>query len=219
MTQNSWHTVRPGECVASIADARGHFWQTVWHDARNQELRERRKNPNTLSPGDRVWVPPLDERKESVATGQVHRFKRLGVPSRLRLRLLERGEALASLPYRLEVAGRVVEGTTDPDGWVVAAVPPQALVALLIVQTADGPREFELQVGHLDPSDEISGVQQRLLNLGFPCPQSGTLDDPTRDAIALFQQREGLAPTGEVDSDLLARLARAHDEGTARSAP
>lgn len=56
-------TVEPGDSMASIADQTGHYWQTIWDDPANQDLKKTRENPETLLAGDKVTVPSLREKK------------------------------------------------------------------------------------------------------------------------------------------------------------
>ena len=79
------YTVKQGDCISSIAQKHGLFWDKVWNHPKNANLQERRKDPNVLSPGDVVFVPDKDEKEESGATEQRHRFKRKGVPEKLRI--------------------------------------------------------------------------------------------------------------------------------------
>ena len=82
-------TIRAGQCLTSIADARGLFWQTIWNHAGNAELKRLRKDPNILKPGDVVFVPDRQRKQEAGATEQRHRFRLKGVPVKLRLRLMK----------------------------------------------------------------------------------------------------------------------------------
>lgn len=83
------HTVRQGECISSIAFERGFFWETVWKHPENSKLKQERKDPNVLKPGDEVFVPEKEEKQESCPCEKRHRFRKKGVPAILRLRLME----------------------------------------------------------------------------------------------------------------------------------
>lgn len=82
------YLVRQGDCIASIAAAHGFFWKTIWEHADNASLRQARGNGHILLPGDRLAIPALSPKEESCAAAQHHRFRRLGVPSKLRIRVV-----------------------------------------------------------------------------------------------------------------------------------
>lgn len=140
------HEVRHGECINSIAQQSGHHWETIWNDGGNSDLKSKRKNPDVLFPGDKVFVPPLDETPESGATEKRHRFRLKG-GVQLILRVLKEGhddrvhaldpdknkpweyndapkddqkapkdQAEANQRYKLDVEGTLYEGTTDGEG-------------------------------------------------------------------------------------------------------
>jgi peptidoglycan hydrolase-like protein with peptidoglycan-binding domain len=49
---------------------------------------------------------------------------------------------------------------------------------------------FELKLGHLDPYDTISGLQQRLNNLGFACGDpTGEMNEGTKLAMRSFMAK------------------------------
>jgi len=64
----------------------------------------------------------------------------------------------------------------------------------------EGEETYELQLGHLDPHDSPSGIQQRLRALGF---YFGAVDEEigpqTQAAIRRFQTKQGLEVSGEAD--------------------
>ncbi len=239
------HPVRQGDSVESIAYRTGHFWEKVWNHGDNAELRKRRKNPNVLMPGDRVFVPPIEQKSEDLATSKTHRFRRKGVPSRLRIRFLRDGEPRKSEAYVIEIDGEERHGTTDGDGFLDEPVSPvarRAIVRFEAQQPEDPERDsdpatggdvvmgepatereegetngerpqevFAFRLGHLDPSDEVTGAQGRLRNLGFDLEVDGELGPRTRDALATFQDAHGLDPTGELDDATQSKLAEAAD--------
>jgi N-acetylmuramoyl-L-alanine amidase len=66
-------------------------------------------------------------------------------------------------------------------------------------------------LGDLDPVQEVSGVQGRLNNLGFPCgPVDGVLGSMTQAALRAFQAHVGIDPSGEVDTQTRERLVAEH---------
>jgi N-acetylmuramoyl-L-alanine amidase len=205
------YIVKEGDCICSIAEGSGHFWETIWNEPANAELKNKRADPNVLLPGDKVTVPPLREKQESVASEQHHKFKRKGVPSKLRLQLLNGTEPRANLEYRLDVDGDLRSGSTDGDGYIDEWIPGTARSAILFLTNEDGEEErFELALGHTEPADSFRGVQQRLLNLGFDVTLSGALDPATIAALADFQAANGLTVTGEADKATKDKLKEVH---------
>lgn len=204
------HVVEPGECMASIADQRGFFWQKLWEHPKNAGLRQQRENPNVLLAGDEVFVPDRMEKRVPVSTEHRHVFRRKGVPSCVRFRVMEHGRPLADVPYVLELEGGVHRDTADGDGYISLPVAPGARSGVLTVETDLGPVTYEVGLGRLDPVTEVAGVQQRLRNLGLDCEASGELDEPTREALAAFQSENDLTASGKIDQATRDRLVAMH---------
>jgi len=206
------YVVQEGECISSIAVESGHFWETIWNDAANAELKQIRKNPNVLLPGDRVTIPPIRRREESGATEMRHRFCRRGEPSRLRLQFKAFDKPRANEPFRIDVDGRTLkEGQLDGQGCLDIGIPGNARAARVLVGEGEDLELFELSLGTIDPVTDLRGVRERLLNLGYACVQGdGELDDKTAAAIAAFQQQQGLQVSGEVDEPTRQALLKAH---------
>jgi len=215
------YAVKSGDCISSIAKDKGHFWETIWNDAGNAELKAERKEPNVLFPGDKVAIPEKEEKKEPGAAEQRHRFCRKGEPTYLRLRMLDHDEPRSNEPYTLTIAGQRRDGTTDKDGYLSEPIPGQAREAILKM----GDDEYKLQLGHLDPVAAVSGVQQRLNNLGFPCGKvDGIFGPRTRAALNAFRRSVNLEPAAEIDDQVRAALDKEHDDmkkgtGPNREAP
>jgi hypothetical protein len=206
------HNVQSGDCISSIAFQYGLFPDTIWNDPANAALKAKRKNPNVLAVGDVVVVPDKRERKELAATGKRHTFRRKGVPARLRLRLQENGKPLANLAFVLNGDIFTVSGQTDAGGLLDVSIPPNAKTGTLVVKTLPEPTEFELELGELPPSDNISGMKARLNNLGFECGEADdTASEDFKNALRAFQSMKGLQPTGVPDSQTQQMLLDEHD--------
>ena len=118
------HQVAAGDCVLSIAEQYGMFWQTIWDDPQNAELKRRRPDPNVLAPGDEVFVPEKRLKSLNKATDQTHKFLRKGTPAKVRLQLLDfERRPRTGLSYSVDVDGVTTTGTTDQDGMVDVYAP------------------------------------------------------------------------------------------------
>ncbi len=179
------HRIKQGETCAHVAAQFGVPEKFVWDNASNKDLKDSRKNPNTLYPGDVLNIPEKTQKKEGAATEQRHRFRRLGVPLKLRLELRDgSGEPLPDCACELEIGGETESMTTDGQGRIEATLPLSAEQGELRIQGAT----ITLNVGHLDPVEEMSGWRERLNNLGY---NPGSSDDEAceqrRYALEEFQ--------------------------------
>jgi peptidoglycan hydrolase-like protein with peptidoglycan-binding domain len=164
-------------------------------------------------PGDKITIPPIAPKAEPGETEMLHRFVRLGEPTMLRLQILDDDEPVANQPWELQVDGKTYTGTTDPQGKLEACIPGGARKATLVVGTETDEQSqyvYDLDLGDIDPVESIRGVQLRLRNLGFLCPDSGELDDETRQAILAFQKRNELPENGRPDDKTRQALKDKH---------
>ena len=205
------HTVAQGECISSLAFENGLFWETVWHHPGNAALKEQRKSPFILHPGDVVHVPDVRPKDVSVETGKRHVFRRKGVPEKLNLQFRLAGEARAWLPYRLTIDGVVARGVLDGAGRLSCFLPPNARTGTLVLEAKEGEEEYPLQLRHLDPVDTVTGLQARLQNLGLYAGEvDGAMSPATLDALHVFQRRSSLAQPDELDPATRDALIAAH---------
>jgi putative peptidoglycan binding protein len=203
------HTVQEGECVNSIAEQYGFFWQTVWNDPANAKLKQLRQDHGMLVPGDVVVIPDKRVKEETRSSGAVYKFQKLGVPAAIRLQLFDGDQPRLYQAYDLTVDGQKRSGTTDNQGVLQAAIPPNAKQAVVVI----GPdrAEFRFQLGSLQPVTEVKGAQARLSNLGYDCAVDGALNDTTKKALVQFQSDYGLPATGSLDTATQKKLADIHD--------
>lgn len=200
------YTAQQGDCVLSIAEDNGFFWETVWNHPQNAALKAERKDPAVLLPGDAVFVPDKRPKEVSGATNQVHKYRVKNSPAKLKIRFLDDSDKpRANLKYTLTIDGKETRGTTDGEGAVNISIPPSADVGKLVFEDVD--EEYDLALGSLDPVEEISGIQARLKGLGhYMGSATGELDDDTKAAIAEYQQAIGAEPTGEPTDELKNKL-------------
>lgn len=202
-------TASQGDSIPSIAKDNGFFPDTIWNHPGNAGLRGKRQSMNQLYPGDEVFVPDLQKRVETGGTDSVHKFKRKGVPARIKMQLKKLGEPRKNEKYVLNIDGNIVEGTLDGEGKFEHFIPPDAKSGQLLLN--GGKEVIPLQIGYLNPADTLSGAQQRLNNLGFFCGnEDGDLDDQTQAAILKFQQAHKLSETGSLDGATAAKLRELH---------
>lgn len=205
------HTVVQGDSVASLAAKYGFAPDTIWQHAENAALREKRSNMHALLPGDVVVIPDRTAGTRACTTGRVHRFRRKGVPMQFAMQLVNVGEARAGRPYVLTVDGVEYSGTTDANGGIRVFLPNASRSGTLVV--AGGELRLEIDFGHMDPIETLTGVQKRLANMGFACGQpTGEMNAATTVALQLFQLYVGIAPGGTLDEETRAAIAACHEQ-------
>ena len=214
----AWVRIKQGEGLPTIAAKVGRVdWEAIWKLDENAPLRELRKTPHVLAPGDRVFLPDLGERAEACETGARHVFSLRCQPVPLVVFVKDwAGRPVRNAPYRLDVDEVTHRGTTDNTGRLEQQVHPRAERGRLIIYDPGEPSrlflKWDLRLSHLDPLDEISGVQGRLRNLGFlkSGRVSGSMDVPTKRAIRRFQAAQSLPVTGCLDGATKERLREVH---------
>jgi N-acetylmuramoyl-L-alanine amidase len=203
----SQRKVEQGQTTTNIASQEGLLWSTIWDHPENAKLKKERGDPDILNPGDTIFVPEKTATSVSASTESKYRFRRKGIPARLRLQVMDFDVPRATQPYELEVNGQIIRGKTDANGVLETPIPPDASKALLRFPS-DG-SEMQFSIGHLDPLTAVSGAQKCLNNLGYRCPVDGAIGEATVDAIVAFQADMGLSETGQLDDATLSALESA----------
>ena len=212
------HTVQQGDCLASIARQYGFAdWSIIYNDGLNTAFRQTRDDPHVLFPGDRLVIPDKTTKDESCKTAVIHMFRLACKPTRLRLVVLDiDGEPLAGKKYKLTVAGVTHEGIIPDDAMLDQPIPPDALEGELTVWAdedfPDYPDTWTLKLGHLDPVEDLTGVQARLNNLGYDCgPVDGVNGPRTQAAVKAFQKDHNLVVDGIAGPQTQAALKDKHE--------
>jgi len=212
------HTVKQGDCLASIAKQYGFkTWRTIYDDAQNSDFKKKRPNPNIISVGDQIFIPDKSPKAVSRPTGQQHTFVLTSDSHRIRLVIKNsKGEPYAGKKFKLTVGADTYEGTTGGDGLVeqkIVGHEEDAGLQVWLKEDGSGkPLTWKLKIGHLDPVEEPTGVQARLNNLGFKCGAvDGNVGPRTQAALKAFQTKMGLSATGEIDDDTRNKLRELHE--------
>ncbi len=218
------HIVQQGQTLLSIAKAEGfRDWETIWNDPGNDGLRRQRASASALAQGDTVHIPDLQRKRLAVDAGPVVQCKAVSLRGYLSQELLdEYDQPHAQRTWKVLVDDKLeLTGTTDDQGHLLAAVPVDAKTAVVSVAvpmrgSAGRVREVfvaypRLLLGALDPVDTATGVQGRLVCLGYDCPVDGDLaGDDTRRAVSEFQRRNALTVNGEVDQVTRNKVQEVH---------
>ncbi len=208
-------TLEQGDHLPAIAAEHGFSdWHTIWDHPSNTALRERRKDPGVLAPGDSLYIPDKEESPgEKVASGSTARFR--VKRSLAKLRLVVRGfggKPLANAECKVTVLGASTTTRTAADGLVELDLPPDAKEATL---EANG-QSWTLKIGHLDPVDTDTGLWARLRNLGYLVDEEADGKEPEPDAppepealafaVELFQRDHKLAIDGSNTGSVKSKL-------------
>lgn len=209
------YTFRQGDSIVNVAYQHGFFAETLWNHPDNAALKAKRKDMNILMPGDVLAIPDKRMKEVTGATTQKHRFRIKGIPAIFRMQVFDVDEPRAGQTYRLTIRGpgfvKELKGVTDERGILQASVPPGSTQGDLFV--GDDELHILVKLGHLDPINEPSGIQKRLLNLGFDCGEAdGEIGPATRKALLAFQRRFGLPETGEPDAATTKKLEIMNEE-------
>jgi hypothetical protein len=164
--------VAEGDCIESIAFARGIPWTRIWDHPENAALKEARRDPNILLPGDRLFVPDPELKNVAAATDKRHKFRRMGAASRLRIRIVEwmwenAGEARDGSPADGDAPPDAQSGAPDPpadsearpNGGTARARPRASLPYLLIIdgQSFSGQTDSDGWIDRLIAPDARQG--------------------------------------------------------------
>jgi len=212
------YTVKKNDCFASISKKFGFAdYKIIYNHAQNAELKRKRPNPNLLVEGDKVFIPDKNLGEEACSTEQLHNFVLKRPKVKLRIVVKDdQGKHIADKKYELKIGEKMLEGSTDGQGFIEKEIPAETTRAQLKVFTGDEKLKvlsWDLSVGELEPSETNLGVQARLHNLGFYYGRlDGKVDtQQSKSSIETYQGKNTMTKTGNVDDALRNKLRDSHD--------
>lgn len=215
------YIVRQGEYLTKIAFEQGFDADEVWGHEKNRDLKDRRKDPSVLCPGDVLAIPdsaPIGEGL-SLCSDNPYRAKVPNVELNVQFCGDDAGPLAAeTCSVTVEGDGKSSKRSTDADGWLRLIVPGTCKSVEVTFERLG--TTYVLAVGHLDPIDTTSGEFQRMSNLGkFDDALIGwlgsSLGGPSgevEELQSMFREavRRNLASPGEDDGGVTDEAVRDH---------
>jgi hypothetical protein len=231
------YVIRQGDHLAFLAHKFGFNADAVWNHPSNADLKNLRQAPNILWPTDILHIPDdlvTEPETHSLVMGQTNTFVSSAVPT-VTVTIQFTDPSLASQAFTVPELSDLSPNPTGADGTATFDVPVTQR-SFTIVFTASGVA-FAFNVGYLDPVKTLSGVFQRLQNLGYIDRGTGgtqNIDiDKVREALRAFKGSQpsassssppasasgdsraipynaGLDDNGALDDDTCKRLVSAH---------
>jgi N-acetylmuramoyl-L-alanine amidase len=178
------HLVAQGEHASGIAEQYGFgSFDVIWQHAENKALRDKRKDPNVLLPGDEIYIPDAQLKQLTVPSEKRHTIVVHRPKAKLRLVLLDAlGDPIANVKGDLTLKSEKKPVTTDGEGLIEVEIPLSEKTAVLEVEGL----VYDLAIGHLDPENTATGADSRLVNLGYRFVEPEDLRDDGRRAELIF---------------------------------
>jgi hypothetical protein len=210
------HVVELGECIWTLAHDHGYDHEALW--SANAALQQQGRLPNELAPGDEVVLPAKDEPVRADASpGKRITIEVEAVLPRARLYFQDaEGKPRTNLGFVARVVTKdgteqVWEGTTDGSGGFDESVPADAQTLDVVLKLEPEPEPYHFRFAHLDPLETISGIQGRLVNLGYDCgTERGELGPLTRRSLRDFQTEHDVESSGQIDDATRTKIKRSY---------
>ena len=138
----------------------------VWNDDKNAELRRARPDPRLLYPTDVLYIPDEQDRQrpaQSLVTGSDNSF--VATAPTMPMIIAFKDPRCASQACAIPELPGLVGLSADTEGVVSFDIP--VTVDMFTVQFTEIGLEYPCGLGYLDPINTLSGIFQRLQNLGY----------------------------------------------------
>lgn len=216
------YVIRQGDYMTKLAHLRGFDAEEIWKDAKNDSIRAIRPNMDILAPGDIVYLPKEPKEGLEFTKESTNKYKAIVPKIDLTVTFVDdEGQPLADQVYvleGLERAGEAAAGAPKEehktDGGGVAKFTVPVTVREVTVKFTKRNIAFVMRVGDMDPEDESTGIQKRLVNLGYLPPELPRDAEAAYmpSAVRSFQKDKGLPITGALDADTIKALKDAHKQ-------
>jgi hypothetical protein len=203
------YVIRRRDTVRKVAYKLGFDADPVWNDPSNDDLRALRPNPDLLLAGDVLYVPDAADRPQPpvnpVAAGTTTTFVAPDPPT---VTVSHQFFGLDSSTYdsktfTVQELDNLGELQTTKDGLATFQVPVTLDTATIVF--SDTGESWALQVGDLDPINTVSGIFQRLQNLGyissdfvFDLLEMSNNVSPVRAGLRALKAKQNADPTAPV---------------------
>jgi hypothetical protein len=212
------YVIRQGDYLAKLAHKFGFDADAVWAHAKNAALREARTDPNILAPTDILYIPePGPTKWWALKTGTTNTFVSDCPTKTITIQFLD--HHLASRSCIIAELDHLTGLATDGNGRLKFEVPVRLMVATVTLSDLEEGVTCVCRIGHIDPLNSLSGIWQRLQNLGHVHPD---LDPSDLAAVrtglralkySLPEGPGGSESNGDLDSSDFTDDSRA-DDGT-----
>jgi hypothetical protein len=179
------YVIRQGDYLLQVAHTFGFDADTVWNDDKNSDLARLRPDHNILRPGDILYIPDQAYKTpdyQSLNTGATNSFVADAPTTTINIQFSD--AQLASQACIVVELDHLTGLTTDGSGLLTFAAPVTLQIATITFSVLA--LTYSCRIGFLDPINTLSGIYQRLQNLGY-------IDDAIAfDATNLTLVRGGL---------------------------
>jgi hypothetical protein len=203
------YVIKQGDHLALLAHKFGFDADAVWNDPANDDLRNAERDPELLAAGDVLYIPNQVDKKPvtfDLSTGSTNTFQSSEPTMDLQIKFAD--PQFASKAYTVQELPDLSSQSTGEDGTLKVTI-PVTMPSFTVVFTEDG-TTVVCKVAQVDPVRTMTGVIQRLQNLGYLDPRTAAdAFDPDTisgalDAFCAAHPSDDSGPpddSGDVDSD------------------
>lgn len=183
------YVIKQGDYLFKIAHEQNFDAMKVWQAPENADLRKRRPNPNILLPGDVLYIPDAKTREPqtfALTPNTTNTFTSSAPSVAIIVKLIgTNSTTYSSRAYTVKELPALTDLQTDGSGTATFQAPVTLDIATL--SFTDTAESFSFTIAALNPIDSLSGMFQRLQNLGYIGDRLGYSDDDRAAAIALVR--------------------------------